>query len=1060
MIQLIIKQNGLLVTYAKLDKDLLTIGRSPSNDIVLNAPGVSRVHSKIYKADFCYFFKDLDSANGSHISGSPITSAVPISNGLKIVLDTYTLEFCEVREDRYPDLGVADDKTREIRSEDLLQQERAPSRLSDKTRKAECANALENQKTHLFSRILTLSNSEERGIGRTASHSTAARHPVVGSRNIINRNLQFVVDYSVDNEESSLKIIDATIDDEVYKDEIRETFLDEISVLNDSEPKEKPVPPPNVTTPSYKRKYSNSMPPEDISKSDSVNAPEPSVTEKESPDTFLKLLGLQAERSNDRSQSKKHASESRKSRSSASKTRKTSHGAEVPVAPTANNDDFGSAGAPPSGDHPFGILTPSMAQEDDPEIQRRTRPVSDDDAPLIHSSLNPEEEQPPLEQSPQRDESSVPHEIQVIKIGDSPSLNDNPELPPESQPTPDASEIGQAGTLALESREGNEKTDLYQYSALCGQLHVIEGALAKTAYPLDKEEIWMGRAEDCEIIIPQLNCSRKHAVIRQLGNQYTIIDNNATNGIKVNGAQVSSHPLQNHDVIQVGDAFFEFCEATTEPYRRIPKVVPVEGTSTLLADGKNPPFDIGHLKIALHSKRRTVRLVLFLLICAGALYLLVPKSGKGPTEIFETQAEKILYQRWIDLSKELRLEFAKNGIDVADVKPDILKDETVKRLETSPITKPLIPTLERTYQKDPALFKDLLLHPDKVVPLMKNPNPNGEDLKEAPAAEPPTTPEGTETGKNTREEPIAQGQRESAEPVLKIKRALSEKRYEDAIRDADAALQSNPGNADILLLKDMAIRERKNDEVKGQITDLEKQSDEHRKTAQMLLEKALGYIDKNDLQNAWSSLNEALEFDPENADAQKLKTLIKTKIDDQEKNQGQKKQREEEATILYQHALDQNKLGEVEAAYKTVKLILTKYEDTSVWDTAKDAEMRLRDGLEQKYDGQVQHARASMNEGLYSQAWKTVYAVLSQFPDDKGALEVHKELTDKTELETKKHFIMARVNEVEANDYEAAVQEYDKVITIADPKSDYYSKALRKKQELEKLRVRPEDENF
>lgn len=53
-------------------QELLTIGRSPKNDIVIESDTVSSFHGQFYRSKSSLFYKDLSSKNGSFINGDKI----------------------------------------------------------------------------------------------------------------------------------------------------------------------------------------------------------------------------------------------------------------------------------------------------------------------------------------------------------------------------------------------------------------------------------------------------------------------------------------------------------------------------------------------------------------------------------------------------------------------------------------------------------------------------------------------------------------------------------------------------------------------------------------------------------------------------------------------------------------------------------------------------------------------------------------------------------------------------------------------------------------------------
>ncbi len=70
--KLIIYGEGKQAEEFPLDKEVITIGRLPGNDIVLSEPIVSGHHAKIVTINGSSFLEDLDSTNGTYVNGEQI----------------------------------------------------------------------------------------------------------------------------------------------------------------------------------------------------------------------------------------------------------------------------------------------------------------------------------------------------------------------------------------------------------------------------------------------------------------------------------------------------------------------------------------------------------------------------------------------------------------------------------------------------------------------------------------------------------------------------------------------------------------------------------------------------------------------------------------------------------------------------------------------------------------------------------------------------------------------------------------------------------------------------
>jgi predicted component of type VI protein secretion system len=80
-----------------LDRDWITVGRDPSNDIVISDPQVSRQHARITRQGHALIIEDVGSTNGTFANGVRLTGSHVLSNGDVIGLgDGVTLTYYEV----------------------------------------------------------------------------------------------------------------------------------------------------------------------------------------------------------------------------------------------------------------------------------------------------------------------------------------------------------------------------------------------------------------------------------------------------------------------------------------------------------------------------------------------------------------------------------------------------------------------------------------------------------------------------------------------------------------------------------------------------------------------------------------------------------------------------------------------------------------------------------------------------------------------------------------------------------------------------------------------------
>lgn len=78
----------------ELNKDVITLGRDITNDIVINDPEVSRHHMRLTRGGGGYTMEDLGSTNGTFVNGQRLTGARPLASGDMVGLgETVTLGY-------------------------------------------------------------------------------------------------------------------------------------------------------------------------------------------------------------------------------------------------------------------------------------------------------------------------------------------------------------------------------------------------------------------------------------------------------------------------------------------------------------------------------------------------------------------------------------------------------------------------------------------------------------------------------------------------------------------------------------------------------------------------------------------------------------------------------------------------------------------------------------------------------------------------------------------------------------------------------------------------------
>ncbi len=94
------------------------------------------------------------------------------------------------------------------------------------------------------------------------------------------------------------------------------------------------------------------------------------------------------------------------------------------------------------------------------------------------------------------------------------------------------------------------------------RLVMLVGPTPGEEYPLEKDRMVIGRAEDAEVSVNHNSVSRVHCEIHKLGEgRWEIVDKQSSNGVRVNGAELTRGLIEAGDTIELGDVRFRFVGA-------------------------------------------------------------------------------------------------------------------------------------------------------------------------------------------------------------------------------------------------------------------------------------------------------------------------------------------------------------------------------------------------------------------------------------------------------------------------------------------------------------------
>lgn len=89
-----------------------------------------------------------------------------------------------------------------------------------------------------------------------------------------------------------------------------------------------------------------------------------------------------------------------------------------------------------------------------------------------------------------------------------------------------------------------------RWKKISGGMELVEPGIT---YPLECDEILIGRHASADIRIPDMSVSRYHALLTVTNGVWTICDIGSKSGIYVNGCLVKQTRLHENDVIKLGN---------------------------------------------------------------------------------------------------------------------------------------------------------------------------------------------------------------------------------------------------------------------------------------------------------------------------------------------------------------------------------------------------------------------------------------------------------------------------------------------------------------------------
>lgn len=172
MAKLLLKFGGSVLKEVVIDKEVITVGRKPGNDIQIDNLAVSGFHAKIEHDAGQYFIEDLNSTNGTFVARKRV-SRCALRNNDDIAIGKHTLVFLS----EMPETSESPDATVRVKTRPLdgtvilsaKQQSKLSERVEDMGQSrigvlTVVSGATDKQVYELTEKLITIGSSDSAGI--------------------------------------------------------------------------------------------------------------------------------------------------------------------------------------------------------------------------------------------------------------------------------------------------------------------------------------------------------------------------------------------------------------------------------------------------------------------------------------------------------------------------------------------------------------------------------------------------------------------------------------------------------------------------------------------------------------------------------------------------------------------------------------------------------------------------------------------------------------------------------------------------------------------------------
>lgn len=154
------------------------------------------------------------------------------------------------------------------------------------------------------------------------------------------------------------------------------------------------------------------------------------------------------------------------------------------------------------------------------------------------------------------------------------------------------------------------------------RIEILKGKDSGSQFRITGDRVLFGRSNDVDVIVDDKVVSRHHAELVRIGTSFLIKDLNSSNGVFVNGQKILEHYLGNEDVFSIGNHMYRYIEVEAKITAQSTAICVKEG-NTIPGISNSPlsaNLEVPKMQTGVANKKR---LIMYGALCLFVLFLVI-----------------------------------------------------------------------------------------------------------------------------------------------------------------------------------------------------------------------------------------------------------------------------------------------------------------------------------------------------------------------------------------------------------------------------------------------------